>query len=70
MNEWKMIVIEKVYEALSLPDVISIRTRSECVDGQSAGSILYLGQSHVSCKEKALIKTQTGKMHQVLLLLS
>ena len=40
MKELKMIVVAKVYETLSLSDVISAHTRSESVDIQSTRSML------------------------------
>ena len=50
----QVIVVAKVYEVLSLSGMISTHTRPECLDGQSTGGMIELGQSHVvSCKEKA-----------------
>ena len=40
ITELKMIVVAKIYEALTLSDVISVGTRPACVDGQCTGSSL------------------------------
>ena len=67
MQELELVMISEVYITLSLPDMISVGIWSECMDGQSASGSISLCQNHgVSSNEKGLIRTQTGKMHQVL----